>query len=371
MGNEISRKLASIQKIESLSEIVGADQIEVARVLGWDVVVKKGEFEVGDLAVYFEIDSFLPRRPEWEFLEKSSLCKMGDKEGLRLRTIKLRGQISQGLLLPIKSIFEPSEEYPGNWEYTKALDAIYHGDRVEIPFETEVWDLEDGDDLTKLLDVIKWDPPVPARLAGKVRGNFPSFLRKTDQERIQNCYRTLQNKWLNHFWEVSIKLDGSSFTAYYNAETDQFGVCSRNLDLAESGENAFWQVARKYGLETKMREHGISIAIQGELIGPGIQGNPEGLAELDMYVFDIFDVRTQRYFASLERQLLTEYFGLNHVPVIDIVQLHECKLEDILEFADGPSLYAKRREGIVFKSLDDPNVSWKAISNQWLLKNEG
>ena len=103
MGNEIGRKLASIQKIESLSEIVGADQIEVARVLGWDVVVKKGEFQVGDLAIFFEIDSFLPRRPKWEFLEKSSLRKMGDKEGLRLKTIKLRGQISQGLLIPIKT----------------------------------------------------------------------------------------------------------------------------------------------------------------------------------------------------------------------------------------------------------------------------
>lgn len=214
--------------------------------------------------------------------------------------------------------------------------------------------------------------PVPAHLAGKVRGNFPSFLRKTDQERIQNCYRTLQNKWLNHLWEVSIKLDGSSFTAYYIAEEDRFGVCSRNLDLAESEENAFWQVARKYDLEAKMREHGMSIAIQGELIGPGVQGNPEGLAELDMYVFDIFDIQTQKYFASHVRQTMVEYFGLKHVPIIhEKIDLTVFSLQDILEYADGPSLYAKRREGLVFKSLDDPNVSWKAISNQWLLKSEG
>lgn len=341
----MERKLASIRRISDINSIEGSDFLDMVSVDGWKVVSQKTNgFKPNDLVVYFEVDSVLPETETFEFLRDR--CYVSEKSsingaGFRLKTIKLRGQISQGLILPLN-----------------------------IVFNNEI-DFVEGEDVTDLLGVVKYEKPVPAHLAGKVRGNFPSFLRKTDQERIQNCYRTLQNKWLNHFWEVSIKLDGSSFTAYYNAEEDRFGVCSRNLDLAESGENAFWQVARKYGLETKMREHGISIAIQGELIGPGIQGNPEGLTELDMYVFDIFDIQAQKYFASFERQLLTEYFGLNHVPVIDIVQLHECKLEDILEFADGPSLYAKRREGIVFKSLDDPNVSWKAISNQWLLKNEG
>lgn len=106
MGEEITRKLASVQRVTEIRPIEGADAIEVARVLGWDVVVKKDEFKVGDLAVYFEIDSFLPRNKAWEFLEKSSLRKMGDKEGLRLKTIKLRGVLSQGLLLRIDSIFK-------------------------------------------------------------------------------------------------------------------------------------------------------------------------------------------------------------------------------------------------------------------------
>lgn len=109
MGSEITRKLATIQRIDEIRPIEGADAIEVARVLGWDVVVKKGEFKVGDLAAYFEIDSFLPRRPEWSFLEKSCLRRMGEKEGLRLKTIKLRGQVSSGLLMKIEDLFEIKE----------------------------------------------------------------------------------------------------------------------------------------------------------------------------------------------------------------------------------------------------------------------
>lgn len=355
MGSEITRKLATIQRIEEIRPIEGADAIEVARVLGWDVVVKKGEFKVGDLAVYFEIDSFLPRREEWAFLEKSCLRRMGEKEGLRLKTIKLRGQVSQGLLLPVTIL--------------SSLDIITNP-IPELMFEHP----EEGMDVTELLGIVKWDPPLPASLGGSARGNFPSFIHKTDQERIQNCFKTLKNKWIDHEWEVTVKMDGSSFTAYYYAPEDRFGICSRNLDLIESEENTFWRVARKLDLENKMRSlpTGESYAIQAELCGPGIQKNFEQLDEHDIFVFDVFNINEQKYLVSEHRRAIAQYLGLKHVPVVFYsARLHpDVSLEWLLEKAEGPSYIRKNREGIVFKSLNDPNISFKIISNSYLLKHE-
>jgi len=240
----MERKLASIQVIADIRPIEGADAIEVARINNWDVVVAKNVgHKVGDYVVYCEIDSFLPVREEFEFLRKSSFKRMGDQEGFRLKTIRLRGQVSQGLILPI-SIF---------------------GDFG--------WTAYEGLDVTERLGIVKYEPPIPAELAGKVRGNFPGFLRKTDEERVQNLTKDYA-KWVEEGLDfyVTEKLDGSSATFYLNG--DVFGVCSRNLDLEETEGNTFWKVARELKLEEKLRENGQNLAIQGELIGEGIQGNP-------------------------------------------------------------------------------------------------
>lgn len=231
----MSRKLASIVIIEDLQPIESADFIEVAAVKGWKLVVKKNEFVIGDLAVYCEIDSFLPIRKEFEFLRKTSYKKMRDVEGFRLKTIKLRGQISQGLLIPVSIL--------GDLRY------------------------EVGDDVTKQLGIMKYEPPIPASLVGIAKGSFPSFIPKTDEERIQNLsdqYERLKS----HRYYITEKLDGSSVTYYLHNR--QFGVCSRNLELVESVENSLWKVAIANGIEEKLRGFGKNMAIQGELIGEGI-----------------------------------------------------------------------------------------------------
>ena len=148
------RKLVTIQEIEDIQPIEGADSIEKAKIKEWWVVVKKGEFIVGDYCIYFEIDSFLPIKPEYEFLLRGSSPKKmlvdgQEKEGIRLKTIRLKGQISQGLALPIATIAN------------------------NLPKEV-------GTDISEILGVIKYEPPIPANLAGVVKGNFPSFIPKTD-----------------------------------------------------------------------------------------------------------------------------------------------------------------------------------------------
>lgn len=227
-------------------------------------------------------------------------------------------------------------------------------------------EVTEGLDLTNVLNIKKYEKPIPAQLAGKIRGNFPSFLRKTDQERIQNCFNNFWNKWRNELFEVTLKLDGSSMTVY--SKDDSVGVCSRNLDLIETEDNAFWRVARKSGLVDELDCLGRNIAIQGELMGPGVQGNRENLDELTLFVFDIFDIDSQCYLAPKDRYWLVEHLGLQHVPVIETACFSGFDdVKKFLRYAERPSLNNIQAEGVVFKSVNMPNVSFKAISNAYLL----
>lgn len=361
------RKLASVRRIAEIRPIEGADNIVCAVVDGWTLVTQKANnFKPGDLVIYFEPDSVLPEHPEFEFLRDRcyvSAERSVNGAGFRLRTIRLKGVYSNGLILPLDLFF------------TSDLDGLRLIGKMNEPIVRFPYGLVEGADLTELLGVVKFERPLPAQLAGVAKGNFPGFLRKTDQERIQNCFKYFQHDWSDHEWEVSIKLDGSSFTAYYRTHPDlaegQFGVCSRNMELKETEDNAYWKVARKYGLEEKLRSLGRNIAIQGELMGPGIQGNKENLTELDMFVFDIYDINNHTYLGSHERQDITAQLGLKHVPIFSpTIKLTGYSCEDLLKAAEGPSLNAKEREGLVFKSLNDPNISFKAISERWLVKND-
>ena len=327
------RKLASIRRIAGVRPIPEADAIECVTVDGWDVVTKKGEFQVGDLAIYLEIDSWVPTALA-PFLSKGKEPKeFNSVKGERLRTVKLRSQLSQGLLLPYATLGRIAQE---------------------------------GEEVTEELGIQKWEKPINPQLAGLAKGNFPDFIPKTDQERIQNCKHILEDR--EEQYEVTIKLDGSSFTAYHRDGV--FGVCSRNLELKPSETNAFWQVANKYLLNEFLPLMG-NYAIQGELVGPGIQGNQEQLKELDLYVFDVFDIDTQTYLSAEERYEFVDELCLKHVPVVFVSSEAPATLEEVLKLAEGPSLNPKaNREGLVFKSTRNPELSFKAISNSWLLKEK-
>jgi len=341
----MERKLATIRTITNIQPIDGADMIELASVGGWNVVVAKDVgHKIGDKVVYCEIDSFLPIREEFEFLRKSSYKKMGEQEGFRLKTIKLRGQVSQGLILPISVLNPPDTN-------------IY----VE-PFE--------GLDVTEMLDIVKYEPPIPAELAGKVKGQFPSFLRKTDEERIQNLTKEFE-EWKyqsKHQFYVTEKLDGSSATFYYN--NGEFGVCSRNLELLETEGNTFWKVAREMDLENKLSKYGRNISLQGELIGEGIQGNPYKIKGQKVMFFNVFDIdEQQRESLGGFLKVMDDLF-LEFVPIIDIVFELPESVDEMLKMAEGKSKLNSNteREGLVVRSIDT-TISFKAISNKFLLKN--
>jgi RNA ligase (TIGR02306 family) len=339
------RKMATVRRIDAINPIPDADAIEVATVGGWRVVVKKGEFAVGDLAVYCEIDSWIP-------IEVAPFLQKGDRgyeyEGVignRLKTVKLRGQLSQGLLLPVADRFEDKV----------VLSAIDSTTFIE------------GDDVSEALNIRKWEAPIPAQLAGEVRGAFPGFIPKTDQERVQNL-TTEYVEWqaAGAEWEVTEKLDGSSMTVYVMG--DDVGVCSRNLNLRETPGNSLWSVARRNELMDKIQHTKRNLALQGELIGEGIQGNPYRIRGQEFYLFDIYDIDAGRYLRPKERQALAASLNILQVPRLGIQSL-DCDVAQLLKMAEGKSeLRADtEREGLVFKHVTD-EVSFKAISNRFLLK---
>ena len=330
----LERKLASIQEIKDINPIPNADAIEVATILGWKVVIKKGEgYHVGDKVVYCEIDSKLPPRPEYEFLANYNY---------RVRTQKFRGQVSQGLVLPMSIL--PEGDY------------------------------EVGDDVTAILGVEKYEIPLPMGIAGDIAGPFPGFIQKTDETRIQILGDILP-KYNGIKFYVTEKVDGTSITLF-NRKGD-IGVCTRNNRMKDAKNNAPWNVLKKLGAVEKIAELN-NIAIQGELIGWNIQGNKYKLKtnEYKFYLFNVFDITNYRPFPLVEMLNIAKQLGLNTVPIIDDEYILDFDVDALVEMSKGQSIVNPqvRREGLVFKSVDYiedmtlGRLSFKVINPDFLIK---
>lgn len=337
------RAMATIRRISEIKHHPNADKLDIAIIDGWQLVTAKDNgFKSGDIVVYCEIDSWIPHEVA-PFLSKGKEPReYNGVKGERLRSIKLRGELSQGLILPLNVVYELPP--------TTNVDVV-------------------GQDVSAALNIQKWERPLSPQLAGQAKGYFPTFLRKTDQERIQNVFKSLTQQHFDDVYEVTLKVDGSSMTVYYN--NGEFGVCSRNLELKideENKDNAFIKKAVELGLEEKLRSFGKNIAIQGELWGSGINGNWEGINHHEFSVFDIFDIDAQEYLTASTRKEYCTGLQLLHTPVIQHTKLHDFKsVQDFLAYAERPSINNKVAEGVVFKSLSKPEFSFKAISNSYLL----
>lgn len=375
------RDLATIRVISELRPIPGADAIECARIMGWDVVVKKGEFKVGDKVCYCEIDSILPDKPEFEFLKNSKGVIQ------RIRTVKLRGQVSYGIAFPLSVL--PEGDYHECQDVTDILGV-------------KKWEVEEGATLrgkqktSVKIQFPNWMPQWMRKYAvkyflslsrllfnKKMGATFPPFIPKTDETRVQVLQRMLE-KYEGTECYISEKLDGSSITAYvYNGE---FGVCSRNIDLTEEKGNAFWDTVREKDIEKQLRNamgvKGLNnVAIQGELIGTGIQGNKYKLDGKDIYFFNVLNIDTGEYLNFQEfRSFITLYMNEKTVPILETNHILKADSDYYVELAKGKStLQNVLREGIVIRPRTDlrdydtkglmaGRVSFKAINPEFLLK---
>jgi RNA ligase (TIGR02306 family) len=386
------RKLATIRRISQLLPIEGADKIQLALIDGWQCVVQKGLYMEGDLAVYMEVDSWLDASdPRYASFEER-FSNWDGRRGMRVKTIKLRGTLSQGLLMPIQ---EFKELKLINWK--------------------------EGDDVTSDLKIVKWEPVEEAKTnnGGASNGGgairvFPSFVSKTDQPRVQNMVQTVSSAThKGEVFERTIKLDGSSLTAYlvrpdsklFNEAINlkfkasnpglirklihgfklKFGlykepvtaVCSRNLQLRDDDGSNFWAAVNNQQLIQVLECLDGSHALQGELLAPNIQDNHEKVKGLEFRLFDVYDIDKQKYWTAAERQAMADEFEVKHTPIDFIGPLSELMNEGdlivpkLLELAEGPGMNKDvKREGHVYKSTTRPEFTFKVISNSYLLAKE-
>lgn len=386
---ETKRKLASIQRVVDVKKHPNADTLDLITVLGWQVVNKSGQLKVGDFCVFFEIDSILPKKPQFEFLEKTKY---------RIKTCKLRGEVSQGLVMPI-SILESVKSDELVWDcdletmqISKTELNLSSSDDLGLPnpVSTELIPIEEGLDVTRYLGVEKYDREIQfwAKLGSQAKGNFPCFLSKTDAIRFQSLSRRHIEEFHGVRFAVSLKMDGTSFTCYLRE--GEFGVCSRNLELkpSEDTKSVYWFIAKKYELEAKLRKFvedndlNISnIAIQGEICGPSIQKNPLRLTEPELFVFDVFDISSHSYLTHDNELRVCDALELPHVQIFDtsfVFDLGTHSVSYFLEMAKGNYFNTDNpREGLVFKAVNNnfseglrDRMKFKIINNEYLLKTE-
>jgi hypothetical protein len=369
------RNLASIQIISNISPINGADKIELATVLGWNVVIEKGVFSIGSKCVYCEIDSILPEKPEFEFLRERKF---------RIKTIKLRGQISQGICFPLSIL----------------------PDKIEIT---------EGIDVTEILGVKKWEPYQDEQRCAKQTGkimypkwmpkwiqtivhnfkfirdyyrqnsgqkSFPSLIPKTDEIRVQ-VLQPLLDKYKGTKCYFTEKLDGSSITIYQI--NGKFGVCSRKIDLKRDVTDKFWKTVLEHDLENKFKKvfGNDNIAMQGELIGEGIQGNKYNLKCQDIYFFNVFFIKKFSYGNIDELIKICQKLNEKTVPVLNYNYELSNSIPELVELSKGESKLNKIiREGIVIRPLVEiedndlhcqlvkNRISFKSVNPEFLLKYE-
>lgn len=380
----MERTLASIQRIVKIEPIPNADKIEVATVLGWECVVPKGQFKVGDLVVYFEIDSLIPYTEWSKFLWKDKVPEDIAEARYRLRTVKLRGQVSQGLVQPL-NILNYAEAKNGTGRY---------------------YDTKESDDVSGILGIIKFEPPVSATLRGncKVRrpswirkylyryfpflfrhkptsSTFPEFIPKTDEIRVQSIPKIFDEiKGLPVY--ITEKIDGTSATYYLKGK--EFGVCSRNIELEESKDNTYWKIAREYDIKNKLKQYlketGYKgVAIQGEIVGEGIQKNPLKLKGQKFFLFNLYHINTRRYAGFKDFIFFSRKYNIPTVPILEaeIRVPDSWDIKTLVEMAKGNSVLTPtvKREGIIIRTTSDiysrvlrGRTSFKAINNEYLIE---
>lgn len=354
------RHLATIREVSEIRPIEGRDRIVLATVDGWHVIVTKEDFHVGTKCCYIEIDSVLPEKPEFEFLRPKKF---------RIRTMKMAGVISQGICFPL-SILPPKPdgtEYEIGEDVTDIIGVKQYEETMDN--DKEVAASKSKKKYPRFLMRFKW---FRDRVLPKKKGGFPSFVSKTDEERIQNMPWILEDK---QEWVATEKIDGQSGTFAlvkhkgWFRTTYEYIVCSRNLRLNSKDNSSYWQVSDKYQIENALRNmigDREWIAIQGECIGPKIQKNKYGVKECDLYVFNLL-YPTGRVGSRLAKSIC-ENKGLNFVPILDEHVILPDTVDEVLMYAHGKSQLADTlREGIVFRTKDGKQ-SFKAVDPEFLLK---
>jgi RNA ligase (TIGR02306 family) len=338
MGEDMARSLVSVQRVKAVTTIANSDFLEKVQVMGWQCVAKKGEFKAGDPGVYVVVDSFLPVDPRYEFLRSSSYRENDNNgKGFRIRTVKMRGELSQGLLLP-------------------------------LPLFPELAGFAEGDDATEKLGVKKWYIPEVAEAGGTIIGERPYGIPASDEIRLQSALELLDQLREKPYY-ITTKMDGTSGIVYYI--DGKIGCCSRNKEIKDEESALYWSPVYRYGLKEKLAKYGKNIVLTGEICGPGIQRNKLRLPEYEWYVFDVKDWDAGAYFPYDQAFEICASLGVTMVPLEERGESFSYTLDALLEKAKGKYPSGLDKEGIVVRNVLSPKaVSFKVLNNDALLKEK-
>lgn len=326
--------LASVQKILETRKVENADTLDVVKVLGWQVVAKSGEFKPGDYCVYVEIDTVLPAdRPEFEFMRN---------KGFRVKTARLRGELSQGIVFPLSILLE------GDWSESM--------------------------DVSETLGITHYEKPIPLSMNGVIRGGLPFGIFKTDEDRVQNHPGAIEEFQGKNVY-ITTKIDGTSAT--FAIKNGDFHVCTRNNSYQKDVENVYWQMAEKYELETRLKGLGRNISLSGEIAGPGIQKNRLALKSRELFIFNGFNLDTHQYMGLEELIRVTDTLGLKRAP-LEYTGVFGFTFGELMEMAGGYYCNTKNlKEGIVIRTVEEEyskvmkgRSSFKVVSNEFLIRNK-
>ena len=366
------RKLATIRVISNITPIKGKDRVELAHIDGWTCMVSKADkFKKGDLCVFCETDSMFPKKEEWAFLEKYNY---------RIKTQRYKDGdgnyiYSQGLALPL-SVLPKSLKVVNGIDVTDILEITKYE-----PVDTSEFEIDVKNSKKRFLERLplmrySWYRNL---INFKRRDNsFPSFISKTDEERIQNCPDILKE---NTTWAATEKIDGQSGTfavvkhRKFILNNYEFIVCSRNLRRPYPDDSSYWSVARKYNIKHKLikylKKHRSLkwVAIQGECVGPKIQGNKYHVKENDLFVFNFITSSHGRLSSYHAQAIVENELHMKFVPLLGLYTLKDKSVDDVLNMANGASklLCDTPREGLVFRSAGGEK-SFKAVSPEFLVK---
>lgn len=405
------KPLAYIVKINDITPISGADKIELAHVMDYNIVVKKNEFVPGDLALYVEVDSVLPdgftqdQKDTYNAIKDGSYFKGLDVsideansmlehlqaaskypyfEFLRSKKFKIKsmkfskfGVISQGIL------FKPADV--NIVDVTLGKDYTKHFDIREIVQDDEEAGLIDSmkkdNWLVKKLMRYSWFRKFRKRnkVSEVWNSTFPS---KSDEENVQKIFTSMKEKYGDKIWTLTEKLEGQNITIYseevsgfFGRKRKHIGVCSRTRELNQNGSGkSFWETVKRLGLDKKIKKIPGEWFCRGERVGPKIQGNIYKLPETDVIFFDFYkkeycvDEQNNKTFKWVkldfeESKSFAEKWDLKFVPIVnDSYKLPETA-QDMLKLSDKNTIFGfdlkHKREGLVARLKDDYNVSFK------------
>lgn len=326
-------QLASFETITEILPIEGADRIEIARVQGWQSVIRKGDYKVGDQVIFVPIDTVLPPRP-WN---KHLWDKNDPNKPIRVKTVRLRGAVSQGLIFP-----------------------------THLVSAQEIWDhkddLEEDVSIAGMLGITKYEKPIPVHLQGQIAGDFPTHLvSKTDEDNLKSNIDVLEELKNADYVEATLKIDGTSAT-FIKQIDGTLRVCARNIELKDTDSNVHWQMAKKYNLIDALESN---ICIQGEIAGPGIQSNPAGYKEVNLHVFNVIDLTNRKPLPRSKWDWAYHSDFENSVPVVPEVnrwskeEFASLTIDDLQHYVNTINYpNGTPAEGLVFRGYKDGELMY-------------